>query len=204
MKKKIEVIISILLIIVWMIVIYNFSAMDSFNSNKKSKKVINKIVESEVVQKELNSDIINNKQNQNINVINLNNNSVKENINSKKKKSEVEIRNEKMVNNLNLPLRKCAHASVYLVLSLLILNFLFICFKNKKIFNAIIAVFISFLYACTDEYHQLFVDGRTGQFIDVLIDTLGAVGGVVIFYLGCFIINYFKCIKNNKMVKKTL
>lgn len=200
MKKKIEVIISISLIIVWMIVIYNFSAMDSFNSNKKSKKVINKIVESEVVQKELNSDVTNDKQNTNSNVINLDNNSVKENKNSKKKKSEVEIRNEKMVNDLNLPLRKCAHASVYLVLSLLILNFLFICFKNKKIFNAFIAVFISFLYACTDEYHQLFVEGRTGQFIDVLIDSLGAVGGVVIFYLGYFIINYFKSIKNNKMV----
>lgn len=30
------------------------------------------------------------------------------------------------------------------------------------------------LYACTDEYHQLFVPGRSGQLRDVMIDAVGA------------------------------
>lgn len=33
---------------------------------------------------------------------------------------------------------------------------------------------IAVLYACTDEYHQLFVPGRSGQLRDVMIDAVGA------------------------------
>jgi VanZ family protein len=35
------------------------------------------------------------------------------------------------------------------------------------------AAALSFLYACSDEWHQTFVDGRTGKALDVGIDTLG-------------------------------
>ncbi|HEX2359790.1 MAG TPA: VanZ family protein [Solirubrobacterales bacterium] len=35
------------------------------------------------------------------------------------------------------------------------------------------AAAISFLYACSDEYHQTFVDGRAGTVTDVLIDSAG-------------------------------
>ena len=35
-------------------------------------------------------------------------------------------------------------------------------------------------YACTDEFHQLFVPGRSGQITDVMIDTLGGSIGVLI------------------------
>jgi VanZ family protein len=42
------------------------------------------------------------------------------------------------------------------------------------------AVALAFLYAMTDEFHQLFVAGRAGRFIDVCIDTAGAVIGVLI------------------------
>jgi len=35
------------------------------------------------------------------------------------------------------------------------------------------AVVISFLYACSDEYHQTFVETRHGSPVDVLIDSVG-------------------------------
>ncbi|MBQ3466792.1 MAG: VanZ family protein, partial [Oscillospiraceae bacterium] len=35
-----------------------------------------------------------------------------------------------------------------------------------------------FLYACSDEFHQLFVPGRAGMFSDVLIDTVGVLFGL--------------------------
>jgi len=35
------------------------------------------------------------------------------------------------------------------------------------------AAAISFIYACSDEYHQTFVAGRTGKPVDVAIDSLG-------------------------------
>ncbi len=37
------------------------------------------------------------------------------------------------------------------------------------------SVGLSFLYACSDELHQLFVPGRTGRFSDVLVDAAGFV-----------------------------
>lgn len=37
------------------------------------------------------------------------------------------------------------------------------------------------LYACTDEFHQLFVPGRAGRLFDVGVDTAGACFGLVIF-----------------------
>lgn len=43
-----------------------------------------------------------------------------------------------------------------------------------------LAILASALYACTDEFHQLFVPGRTGQIFDVLVDTLGATFGCLL------------------------
>ncbi len=46
-----------------------------------------------------------------------------------------------------------------------------------------LAVAFSFLYACLDEFHQLFVDGRCGQPADVAVDTSGALVAVAIALL---------------------
>ena len=43
------------------------------------------------------------------------------------------------------------------------------------------ASLICYGYACFDEFHQLFVNGRTGQFSDCLIDTSGAILGILLF-----------------------
>ena len=58
----------------------------------------------------------------------------------------------------------------------------------------IMSIFLSFLYACTDEIHQFFVPGRSAQFRDILIDTLGASFGVIITHL---IIKLFTKIKTH-------
>lgn len=39
------------------------------------------------------------------------------------------------------------------------------------------------VYAATDEIHQLFVAGRAGRFSDVVIDSAGALLGVLVFAL---------------------
>ena len=46
-----------------------------------------------------------------------------------------------------------------------------------------IAAGLTAFYACTDEFHQLFVPGRAGLLSDVLIDSLSAVLGLVVFAL---------------------
>ena len=58
---------------------------------------------------------------------------------------------------LSFIVRKCAHMTEYAILA--------------------------FLYACTDEFHQLFIAGRAGQFRDVCIDSTGALIMILIIYI---------------------
>lgn len=81
---------------------------------------------------------------------------------------------------LTFLVRKAAHISAYFVLGILLFNLL----KEydlgvKKMIFASIA--IAMLYACTDELHQMYVPGRSGEVRDVLIDTAGAAVGVVVY-----------------------
>lgn len=55
---------------------------------------------------------------------------------------------------------------------------------HRPLAQCFCALCFVFLYACTDEFHQLFSDGRSGQIKDVLIDTFGGLFGVL-FYLFC-------------------
>lgn len=56
------------------------------------------------------------------------------------------------------------------------------------LFQFLIAICFVFLYACTDEFHQTFVSGRSGQFRDVLIDTVGGLIGGLVFLLFAYLI----------------
>ena len=47
----------------------------------------------------------------------------------------------------------------------------------------LLSLIICFTYACTDEFHQSFIPGRTSQFIDVIIDTTGGLLSVFIYYI---------------------
>lgn len=93
------------------------------------------------------------------------------------------------------------HATEYLILSILMLNWL----RNYEIKEwkaVVISIIISFLYACTDEFHQLFVDGRTSQFTDVLIDTFGAILGVAMINVTIRIIGKIRQPKSTKKFSK--
>ena len=46
-----------------------------------------------------------------------------------------------------------------------------------------IVIGLVFLYGCTDEFHQLFVAGRTSKFSDVLIDTTGGTIGYLFWLI---------------------
>lgn len=83
---------------------------------------------------------------------------------------------------LNTILRKCMHAAVFCVFGILII----LCLNSFEIYGLkllIISIVLAFIYACSDEIHQLFVEGRTSRFTDVLIDTTGASIGVIFIYL---------------------
>ena len=80
--------------------------------------------------------------------------------------------------------RKTAHFTEYAILgALFYLNLIQFPKLNSHIKKLLLPILFSFLYAITDELHQVFVPGRSAQFRDVLIDTLGASFGAIITYL---------------------
>lgn len=74
--------------------------------------------------------------------------------------------------------RKSAHALEFTGLALL-LSFALYFSRGKK--SLLLSVFITSVYAVTDEVHQLFVEGRSCEFRDWAIDTAGAVIGAIAF-----------------------
>lgn len=121
--------------------------------------------------------------------------------------------------SIDHPVRKCAHASEYAILSALCIGTLLSWSFSKKLqqkngnqyspssvpdtnshtslvpffgeklkLNAAISMIvcgwlIATIYAATDEFHQLFVDGRACLFTDVMIDSAGAAFAAVIILL---------------------
>ena len=89
--------------------------------------------------------------------------------------------NEKeiIVKNSSFYIRKIAHITEYLILGFLMFNLL----KQYSVTNIYYAIGLSILYSCTDEFHQLFINGRSGSIRDVLIDTIGILIGTYLYKL---------------------
>lgn len=80
-----------------------------------------------------------------------------------------------------LIIRKGAHFTEYCILYVLFYNVVKM-YKDSR--QAIfISIMCTFLYACSDEFHQAFVPGRGPAFKDVMIDTSGGVFGILIVKL---------------------
>ena len=92
----------------------------------------------------------------------------------------IEKENE-IIEKYTYPIRKLAHYTLYFILG--ILSFLVVkdYSINKKLI--IYSLLICFLYACSDEFHQLFIIGRSARVLDVIIDTFGSFCSISIFYI---------------------
>lgn len=86
-------------------------------------------------------------------------------------------------------IRKLAHATEFCVLSILLANAINITFKTKHTW--ILALGTTIIYGISDEIHQIFVEGRACQLTDMLIDSLGAIAGIIIWLI------IFTIIKSN-------
>ncbi len=110
-----------------------------------------------------------------------------------------------MQEKLTFPVRKGAHMTEYAILGMLLsltVYEYFVVYENFTVKNSGLlsesqesqeisekkalppALVIGFLYACSDEIHQIFVRGRSGEIRDVLIDTTGVLAGA-------FLVTYF-------------
>lgn len=77
--------------------------------------------------------------------------------------------------SIDFVLRKLAHVSEYAILTFLAWRALIAHHDKRDIKFLIIVIAFSVLYAISDEYHQIFVFGRSGNPRDVAIDGIGIV-----------------------------
>ena len=85
-----------------------------------------------------------------------------------------------IANAIEHTVRRAAHMTEYGILSVLFYIWLgkwqFVVSKRSAM-----AIVLAALYAASDELHQYFVPGRAGRFSDVIIDSIGAITGVLVF-----------------------
>ncbi len=88
------------------------------------------------------------------------------------------------VERVDHPVRKTAHVMEYTLLGFLTAGtfFEFLGTAGTKA-RLVLSWFVATLYAATDEIHQLYVIGRSGQVLDVCLDSAGVLMGVAIFAL---------------------
>ncbi len=96
-------------------------------------------------------------------------------------------------NRTHLIVRKMAHFSIYMALGFSALCFS-CTFNIKDILMIGGALLFSALYAASDEFHQTFIAGRCGTPTDVLIDSCGAVVGIIISYIIIYRLAIRKCV----------
>ncbi len=99
-----------------------------------------------------------------------------------------ETEKEVQVESLVPIVRKTAHFLVYCALAFFSLLSPLAFLRENKTCVPIIKVLglvalFCLCYAASDELHQLFVDGRDGNFLDVLLDFCGALCGMAAAYL---------------------
>lgn len=94
------------------------------------------------------------------------------------------------------PIRKLAHSTEYAVLGILLIGVFYL--PDKKFVSYLLAYIFSVIYAATDEYHQLFVPGRSGEVKDVMIDGFGAICGILFVAIIIHIINRRRMKSRNK------
>ena len=83
---------------------------------------------------------------------------------------------------VNVFIRKSAHAFEFFILAIL-LAWVLIEYHISGWKVTVMTLLAVLLYAISDEFHQLFIPGRSGQFVDVLIDTAGGTFMLLIIYL---------------------
>ena len=92
---------------------------------------------------------------------------------------EDDCERQRMIEDLQFPIRKCAHMTEYAVFTCFVLIG-FYAWGQRGAMLYVMGLAVTFLYASSDEIHQLFIPGRSGQFTDVLIDTSGGLAAILV------------------------
>ena len=154
-------VVSLVAVLLWMGVIFSFSAETGTESKKTSGRIVG------LVAKIITPDF--------------------ENLSAEEQ--------EDAKNAVSEFVRSSAHFACFAILGFLSLNAL-MSYNFKLKYKAISAFAFSVCYSASDEIHQFFVPDRAFQWIDITVDSLGALTGILML---CFILCIVKkCRKEKK------
>ena len=108
-----------------------------------------------------------------------------------------DVTKEKLIEYGNPIIRKLAHFSIYALVGVWIMSFMST-FKTRLYKKWIVSMIVGVEYAIFDEYHQSFVSGRAPSIMDVGIDSLGVLGGILVVLI---IISIYRALKSDKEVE---
>jgi VanZ family protein len=149
MLKNKKLIIFWAAVLLWMLLIFTFSAQPGKQSDTLSKDVAKVVVETK---------------------------------DQTTTSSKTPIKKINISAALDHMVRKFAHFVVYMILGILIINAV-LQMKKFKAKAYAIAPLLCVLYASSDEFHQIFVPGRTPLVTDVMIDSAGALVGIGLYWV---------------------
>ena len=108
-----------------------------------------------------------------------------------------DVTKEKLIEYGNPIIRKLAHFSIYALVGVWIMSFMST-FKTRLYKKWIVSMIVGIGYAIFDEYHQSFVSGRAPSIMDVWIDSLGVLAGILVVLI---IISIYRALKSDKEVE---
>lgn len=89
---------------------------------------------------------------------------------------------------IHVLVRKSAHFFAYFILGWLVFHTVHL-YKLRLLQAVSLAFLMTVLYAISDEVHQLFIPGRSGELGDVLIDSAGSLTGIFTYLLVRALVN---------------
>ena len=143
-KKSQIKIFKIILILVWMIVVFLFSAQKGADSGNTSRSFTVEMIEIFL-------------------------------------RKSIDV-NSPIIQGIETIIRKLAHYTIYAIGGFLIMNYAYTTEKTDKQ-KILYSITFGVCYAISDELHQFFVPERSAKLLDVGIDTLGIITGVIIYFV---------------------
>lgn len=90
---------------------------------------------------------------------------------------------QRIIHIFTLLVRKGAHLTEYLLLGAALMGHVKAVSACRSLKHPVLLSYlIGTLYAASDELHQLFVPGRSGELTDAMLDSLGVLLGVLLIY----------------------
>ncbi len=95
-------------------------------------------------------------------------------------KEKQELRRNAQISKVNNRLRDVLHMVEFASMGFLSILLLMVITMCRMRFNMVISMIFCILYAISDEIHQIFVNGRSFELVDILLDSTGVSVGILI------------------------